>query len=314
MTKWLRRRTPWTLALVAALACGQEPQAPPQGKDKGKKAAGDDNLFALFGNPYAKMAKDAGGKEGPFVGRIGNLAEFKVPAGVWFVDQAGADKFMRASGNLPGGVLDIAVFPHTWMVFQFDDRGFVKDADKEKLDADQLLKDLKSTDEPQNRQRKAQGLDEMFTDGWEEKPFYDPETKNLVWGLRVRGSRPNDFTINYDFRVLGRRGVMACTLVGSKEDIAKDKAMVRDGLVKGYEFTPGNKYAEFQQGDKVAEYGLAALIAGGGVAAAAKLGLLGKLGAFFAKSIKLVLVAVVAVFAGIAKLFGAIFGRKKTEE
>jgi len=89
------------------------------------------------------------------------------------------------------------------------------------------------------------------------------------------------------------------------------------GILSMVDFQPGNTYAEFDPKiDKVAEYGLAGLIAGGGLAAAAKLGLLG---AFFKWIIaaaialkKLFIVAVIAIGAGIKKAWGAITGRSKT--
>jgi uncharacterized membrane-anchored protein len=68
------------------------------------------------------------------------------------------------------------------------------------------------------------------------------------------------------------------------------------------EFTPGNRYADFDaKTDKVAEYGLAALVAGG---VAAKLGFFGKLFALMLAFKKLLLVALAAAGTGLFKLFG----------
>ena len=60
-------------------------------------------------------------------------------------------------------------------------------------------------------------------------------------------------------------------------------------LVPGYEFSAGEKYAEFVEGDHVAEYGLAALITGGAAAVAAKKGWLAAIGIFLVKMWKLLL-------------------------
>ena len=50
-----------------------------------------------------------------------------------------------------------------------------------------------------------------------------------------------------------------------------------DKLLTGFEFSTGNRYAEWVKGDRIAEYRLTALVAGGVGAAAVKSGLLGNL-------------------------------------
>ena len=78
---------------------------------------------------------------------------------------------------------------------------------------------------------------------------------------------------------------------------------VFQALMKDYSFKQGERYAEFKSGDKVARYGLAALITGGAAAVAYKTGLLGKLGALFAKAGKFLILGIIAVFAAIRKIF-----------
>ncbi len=68
-------------------------------------------------------------------------------------------------------------------------------------------------------------------------------------------------------------------------------------LIAGHSFTAGQDYGSYRSGDKVAEYGLAALAAGGALALAAKTGLL-------AKFWKLIVAGVVALGAGIKRMFG----------
>ena len=71
------------------------------------------------------------------------------------------------------------------------------------------------------------------------------------------------------------------------------------------DFTDGNRYTDYKSGDKTAAYGIAALIAGG---IAAKAGVFKVIALFAVKFAKLIIVGVVALFAGIGKLFG----RKKS--
>ncbi len=62
----------------------------------------------------------------------------------------------------------------------------------------------------------------------------------------------------------------------------------------------------------MAAYGLTGLITGGAVVAAAKMGLLAKLGVVIPKSFKIVIVAIAALGAAIAKFFRSIFGGGKS--
>jgi uncharacterized membrane-anchored protein len=83
------------------------------------------------------------------------------------------------------------------------------------------------------------------------------------------------------------------------------------------DFQPGNTYAEFDPKiDKVAEYGLAGLIAGGALAGAAKLGLLAGFFKWIVAAVlalkKAIIFVVIAIVAGVKKLWASITGRSKT--
>ena len=71
-------------------------------------------------------------------------------------------------------------------------------------------------------------------------------------------------------------------------------------MLSGFDFVQGQKYAEFRQGDRMAAYGLTGLIAGGGVAVAAKTGLF-----------KWIWKGLVAAVVGIGALFKKLFRREK---
>jgi len=281
-----------------------------RGGEKGQKGR-PDNL------DLREIAKsEFGGVAGPTTGKLnapgkGAIAEIKVPAGQVFVGQPGAAKFASATKNTGGerwaGV--IFVDKTGFIVFEYDDTGYIKDADKEKIDADSLMTNMKASDEEENKQRKAKGWPTLSVEGWADKPYYDPQTKNLTWAIRLK-SESGHVSINHEVRLLGREGVMRATLVCGPEEFGQAKQGVNP-LLAGYSFTAGNTYAEWKPGDKVAAYGLAGLIAGGAVFGAAKLGILAKLGAVFAKGGKAIVLAVVAVIAGIGKFFSSIFGRRR---
>ncbi|WUQ90862.1 DUF2167 domain-containing protein [Acinetobacter guillouiae] len=139
-----------------------------------------------------------------------------------------------------------------WATFDFEPSGYVKD--DEKIDADALLKELKSYDEAANAERVRLGLDKLYTDSWAVPPKYDPASKHLEWALKVRGE-DNMETINYTVRLLGRTGVMSATLVSDPENLDRNIQAFKNSI-KGFQYNSGERYTEFQAGDKVAEFSM----------------------------------------------------------
>ncbi|MES1244145.1 MAG: DUF2167 domain-containing protein [Acidobacteriota bacterium] len=244
---------------------------------------------------------------GPTTAQLGDgLASIQVPEGYLFADKAETKKFMEMTGNPPSdqelGLLTPADDAKTWfVVFEFNEVGYVKDDDKDEIDADAILQSIREGTEAANEERKKMGSAPVEIVGWFEKPHYDSTTHNLVWA--IEGKSQNDGLVNYDVRLLGRRGYVSATLVTDPKALAADLPHVQ-GLLGGFSFNEGNRYAEWKAGDKVAEIGLAALVAGGAGAAAAKLGLFAQLGKLLAKGGKLIVVGFAAVAAWLKRLFG----------
>ena len=214
----------------------------------------------------------------PGEGVIAGKAKIRIPEGLTFLDERNTRRFLELMGNPPrDGHYVIAPANLDWFaVFSFDPVGYVKD--DEKIDADALLASLKKGDEPGNEERKRLGMAPIYTDGWHVPPHYDSATKRLEWGMRLRDEKGATH-VNYTSRLLGRSGVMSAVLVSSPQSLNEDMKAF-NGALGGYEFSAGEKYAEFKQGDHIAAYGLGALVLGGAAAAAAKAGLFKSLGKF----------------------------------
>ena len=237
---------------------------------------------------------------GPVTGQLGDLAEVNVPEGYVFANGDDTRMLMEAMENpISGRELGfVAPDDLAWyLVFEYDETGHISDADNAELDADALLKSLQEANEAGNVERKKRGWTLFQINGWEQPPRYNPTTQNLEWA--IKGESEGESVINWNTRLLGREGVMEVTLVAGP-DILKTVQPESETLINGFAYKEGNRYAEYTKGDKVAEYGLAALIAGGATAVAAKTGLLKYLW-------KILVVAGVAVIA----FFKRIFSRKK---
>jgi uncharacterized membrane-anchored protein len=247
-------------------------------------------------------------QHGPSIAKLGNVAELKLPEGYAFVGPDSLDKFFELTRNFRNGKeVGVLLSPERWMLFfDYNDVGYVKDDDKDKLDAAKFYATLKEGEKSSNEARRQRGWSELQFQGWEKKPYYDEKTNNLKWALRLSSSadQHQSISINQDIRLLGRGGYVTATLVTDAASFATD-SIAADNLLTDFSYVSGQKYAEYKKGDKLAEYGLAALVVGGAGAVALKAGLF----AYLAKFWKAIVAAVVAVGVGIAKFFKKISGR-----
>lgn len=239
-------------------------------------------------------------KEGPLEGALGSIASVQVPEGYGFVEEREMPNLNRLTGNLhnPNDVGAI-LSPDGWMVFfSFDPVGYVKDDDRDSLDAQDMFASMKEGEVSANEARRQQGFPQLTLLGWQTEPYYDTDTQNLTWALKHESEGSDEVGINHEVRLLGRRGVMSATLVAGAEDLPAAIPKL-DQMLTGFAFNAGETYGEYREGDKVAQYGLAGLVLGGGVLLAAKTGLLAQLGKF----IKFIVIGAVALVAGAARFF-----------
>ncbi len=257
------------------------------------------------GNPLAKLQW----QHGPLDAKLGDSASIQVPEGYVFLSAADTRTFMEinenpASGNELGLIMPASEDgPHWFAVFEFHDSGYVKDDEKDALDADAILANLREGNESANTVRRERGWLTLEIVGWETPPHYDDRTQNLTWAIRGRSS--GGVVINHSTRLLGRRGYTTVDLVLDPEALPASLPRF-EAILGSFGYEQGQRYAEFTAGDKIATYGLTALIAGGVGAAAVKSGLL-------AKFWKLIVVGVLAVVAFFRKLATRIFGKREPD-
>lgn len=199
-------------------------------------------------------------------------------------------------------------YPWAMIVEGFEDEGYVKDEDADKLDASKILSELQEGQKEANKARAQKGYAELEITGWAAKPHYDKEAKKLTWAIDLKVAGSDEHNINYYVRVLGRRGFLVLNIIADNDSIPViDKELPQ--VLSMVNFNEGHRYADFNpKTDKVAAYGIAGLIAAGiGI----KLLKVGFFAAFFKPIIafalaakKLVVVAVLGIGAFIKKLFG----------
>ncbi len=243
------------------------------------------------------------------------MATINVPSGMRYLDAEQSNRVLTDLwGNPPSdnslGMLfpvdkspvspDVVAFNLSW-----DEMGYVKDDDADKINYDDLLKELQKDAQEGSKQRVEMGYEAIEIVGWASKPFYDKNSKVLHWAKEIKfGSGEMGNTLNYDVRVLGRKGVLSMNAIGDMASVDQVKGMI-PGVVSSVGFNEGHRYADFDSKvDDVAAWTIGGLVAGKVLAKAG----------FFAiilKFIKPILFALVA-FSGVIWRF--ITGRKKEEE
>lgn len=186
------------------------------------------------------------------------------------------------------------------VVVTYSDEGYVSDEDAAKIDYDEMLASMKDSTQDENAARKEAGYGAVELVGWAVPPRYDGASKKLYWAKELAFEGSQGHTINYDIRVLGRRGYLSLNAVAGMSELPVVQTGMQQ-LLTMTEFDAGARYADFDEStDKVAAYGVAALIGGG---LAAKAGLFAKIGLVLAKFWKLLLIGVVAIGALIKRFF-----------
>lgn len=248
------------------------------------------------------------------------VATLDLPANFRYLPPADTEKLLvEGWGNPPGNeTLGMIIPTETnplsetgWgVIVSYTEDGHVKDEDADKIDYSSLLKDMKEASEEENKERVKQGYSAMHLVGWAEPPSYDKQTRKMFWAKEFSTAEAGANSLNYNIRVLGRKGVLVLNAVASMKQISQIKNEM-PAILAVTEFTQGNRYADFDSSsDHVAEYGLAALVAGG---VAAKLGFFAKLGVLLLAFKKFVIIGVIALAALVKNLFSRKSSAKETK-
>ena len=247
--------------------------------------------------------------------KLGNsMATIHVKDGFKFLDSDEAEYVLTELwGNLKGSKPLGLLFPENGgatafdayaYLLEYEDMGYVKDKDANKINYDDLLKDMKEGQKKANEERAKLGLETMDLIGWAAKPKYDQERKLLYWAKEFKVSNSDENSLNYDIRILGRKGVLTLSALASMRQLDSVNKNL-DQVLAMVSFDNGYTYADFDsKTDNVAAWTIGGLVAGK---------ILAKAG-FFAliiKNIKLVAIGLIAV-GGAAWRF--ISGRRRRKE
>ncbi len=243
------------------------------------------------------------------------VATLNVPENFYYLNPTDAEKILvEVWGNPPGAGANTLgmLFPiegtpfdsDNWGVsIEYIEDGYVSDSDADEIDYDDLLANMQESTRDENKARAEQGYEPIELVGWAENPFYDKQSHKLHWAQELKFGNQSPNTLNYNIRVLGRKGILLLNFIAGMEqkEIIDSKL---DSVLALAEFDQGSRYEDFDPSiDKVAAYGLGALVAGKVIA---KTGFLAAALIFLKKFGVLIVIAIGA-------LLGKLFKRKKLQ-
>jgi len=248
-----------------------------------------------------------------------NLGTMEIPKGYVWLGEAKAKSFMEKNGST--GDTTIGLIAPTdedakfLVELEYEGTGYVEDKDAGKIDSKAILESYQEGTEANNDNRKEKGMPPIHVTGWEQEPKYDGKHHVVTWSLQGNNDSTGKF-VNYNTRVLTRKGVLSLNLLCSNEELAAARPKA-EGLVTKVAFNQGERYEDYKQGDKISAGGLVALIAGGALLAK-KTGIIAFLYVMLKPMLLFVkalgakfLVLIAAAFAGLKNL---IAGKKKSAE
>jgi uncharacterized membrane-anchored protein len=242
----------------------------------------------------------------------GGLASIRVPSSFRFIGPEGSERLLvKGWGNPPdsaegvlGMLVPAAASPLSkdgWgIVITYDEDGYVNDSDAAKMDYAKLLNEMQEEAAAANEERQKQGYEPVRLVGWAEPPSYDAASHKIYWAKDLVFGSKTEHTLNYNIRILGRRGVLVLTAIAAMDHLAAVRSETKNVLA-AVDFNEGHRYSDYLPGkDKAAAYGVTGLIVG---ASAVKAGFFKALWLGILAFKKLIAAGVIALLAMLKRLF-----------
>lgn len=201
------------------------------------------------------------------------VATIKIPKGFRYLDTDQAKQVLTDLwGNPPSDDMTLGfilrdeqtLLSDTGYVFnlEYDAIGYVKDDDAEDIDYADLMKDMKSDTEDENKERIKLGYDPIELVGWASTPSYDNEKKILYWAKEIKFGDNTVNTLNYNIRILGRKGVLVMNAIATMPNLPLVETDMPQ-VLNIVEFNDGYAYNDFNPDmDNVAAWSIGGLVAG----------------------------------------------------
>jgi uncharacterized membrane-anchored protein len=199
-------------------------------------------------------------------------ATLNIPDKFYFLNAEDSERVLvEAWGNPPGqralGMLFPAGFSpldnDAWAVtIAYEEEGYVSDENAADIDYDELLEQMQEDTRASSIERDKMGYGTVSLVGWASAPYYDVSSNKLHWAKEIYFGGSEENTLNYNVRVLGRKGVLVLDFIANMSQLPLIKQNL-GAVLDIAEFDQGSSYSDFDPDlDEVAAYGIGALVAG----------------------------------------------------
>ena len=242
-------------------------------------------------------------------------ATITVPKSYIYLDAKDAEEVLTKIWDNPpsdytlGMLIPADIVPmesNSWVVtIEYDAKGYVSDEDAADTDYDDLLQQMKDSTVEDNEWREQEGYEPISLIGWAADPAYDAQAHKISWAKELKFGDSELNVLNYNIRILGRKGVLELDFIADINQIDMINAELNTVLTM-VEFSEGARYSDFNPDtDIVAEDGIGSLVSG--LPPLAELGILAAILLFVKKFFVVIVIA-------IGGFFKALSSRKKKKE
>ncbi|MBO9728205.1 MAG: DUF2167 domain-containing protein [Chitinophaga sp.] len=185
---------------------------------------------------------------------LGQGVTLQVPKGFRLLDAAQSRRLVEGlwgnpdNPNTLGILLPARVSPidkdFRGVVISFEPFGYLDEQEAGNINYNRLLREMKEELKNENILRRRNGGGEITSMDWAFPPYFDKGTRSLHWARILRFEGSTAPVLNYEVRLLGRRGSLCFTAIGKIGEGPKIRAQL-DRVVTLARFTNGNSYADF---------------------------------------------------------------------
>lgn len=204
--------------------------------------------------------------------KLAGVAQMEVPKGYKFLDAAQSKYVLTTLWGNPEDESTIGLLfredlhplsDNGWAIeVTYSADGYIDDGDAKKLDYADLLEQMQEDAVASNKEREKYGFPTAELVGWAVPPFYDSENKKLHWAKEIKFAGSEANTLNYNIRILGRKGYLMLNAIGSMQILNEVQKDI-DPILASVNFDKGYQYGDFNpEIDQIAAYGIGGLITG----------------------------------------------------
>jgi len=200
------------------------------------------------------------------------VATLDVPDGYYYLSPQDSQRVLVEAWGNPEGEPPLGMlFPagkspldaDSWGVtIDYSEDGYVSDEDAHEMDYAELLQEMQSSTRDESKERVRLGYEAIELVDWAAPPYYDSVEHKLHWAQELKFGDMEDHTLNYNIRVLGRKGFLRMNFIANMSQLSEINRNV-DSVLAMAQFNDGYRYEQFDpEYDKYAAYGIGGLVAG----------------------------------------------------